>query len=255
MRLLVAQAAALLSLTPLQVIGQGINRSLINSESPAGGLEITVPADAEPFVDDPQEAENLLMAQKTIRNLSESLALANSEAEVFKRQVETLQTQLEAFGLSGASREANKVEQRLLAAVRDLRLLKQKNDEARDQLVRLIESVQVLIKSSESVDPAARLNVEAELRKTSEILGNPAAPAPNTIEPSLMDALVVDIKPELALVVGNIGSRAGVQIGMPFEVWRDNKRIANVKAVDVREKNFWRCDSEFSDGQNSGGNR
>jgi hypothetical protein len=45
---------------------------------------------------------------------------------------------------------------------------------------------------------------------------------------------VVEVKPELALVVANLGARQGVKTGMPFQVWRGNKQIASVRVVDVR---------------------
>ena len=72
-------------------------------------------------------------------------------------------------------KDQSKLEQRLLAAVRDFRVLKKQHESAIDQLVRIAEAVQVMIKSSENMDPQARLAVETELRKTNEILGAPKA--------------------------------------------------------------------------------
>ena len=48
--------------------------------------------------------------------------------------------------------------------------------------------------------------------------------------------MVVDTKEDLSLVVANIGSKHGVKVGMPFQVWRDNRRIGNVRVVDVRDR-------------------
>ena len=54
------------------------------------------------------------------------------------------------------------------------------------------------------------------------------------MEATLNDGMVVDVKDDLALVIANIGEKQGVSIGMPFQVWRDDKRIGEVRVVDVR---------------------
>ena len=92
-----------------------------------------------------------------------------------------------------------------------------------------------MIKSTENIDPQARLVVETELRKTNEILGAPRAAKAGSVEATLDDGMVVDVREDLALVVANIGEKQGVRIGMPFQVWREDKRIGDVRVVDVRE--------------------
>ena len=47
--------------------------------------------------------------------------------------------------------------------------------------------------------------------------------------------MVVDVKDDLALVVANIGEKQGVRVGMPFQIWREDKRIGEVRVVDVRK--------------------
>ena len=37
-------------------------------------------------------------------------------------------------------------------------------------------------------------------------------------------------------MIANIGARHGGKVGMPFQVWRDNRRIGNVRVVDVRDR-------------------
>ena len=55
-------------------------------------------------------------------------------------------------------------------------------------------------------------------------------------EPTLTDGMVIDVKDDLSLVIANIGSRQGVRIGMPFQIWRESKRIGTVRVIDVRER-------------------
>ena len=230
----VATATAVIVLPGICGLSAQDNRSLKDFESVPLGQEITVPAPDD--YDGGSMDEKLVLARSSIKALTESLAMANNEAEVFKRQAADLQLKLDAYGLSGLDKEPEKVEQRLLAAVRDLRLLKKQNEDAVNQLVRLSESIQILIKTTEGINPQARMAVETELRKTSEILGAPNAPNAESLEATLSDGLVVDTKEDLSLVVANIGARQGVKVGMPFQVWRENRRIGNVRVVDVRDR-------------------
>jgi len=230
----VATAAALSVLLTVSGSFAQDNRSLTDFESGPRGQEITVPVPEGNSSGSIEE--RLVLARASIAALTESLALANSEAEVFKRQSADLQLKLDAYGLTGIEDEPEKVEQRLLAAVRDLRLLKKQNEDAVNQLVRLSEAIQILIKTTEGINPQARLSVETELRKTSEIFGTPNAPEAGRVEATLSDGMVVDIKDDISLVVGNIGKRQGVNVGMPFQVWRDSKKIGEVRVVDVRDR-------------------
>lgn len=172
-----------------------------------------------------------------MRSLTGSLVQAKLDAEVARRQAASVALKLETFGLSAVDKDKTSLEQRLLAAVRLLRDLKKQGDDARVELVRLTEAVVTLVKTADRVDPAARLAVETELRKTKEILedNNSGAFAQN-YPVSLADAMVVDVKEDLGLIVANVGEKQGVRIGMPFKVLRSQKYLATVRVVDVRER-------------------
>lgn len=235
---LAAIAAGLLALLPVARLGAQSNRSLTDSENRillAQGATITVPTTRAQDDNEGIEAlqEQIILLRSAIKSLTESLAIANSEAETFKRQAADLTLKIEALGIPDAENQS-KLEQRLLAAVRDLRLLKSQQEANVNQLVRLAETVQVLLKSSEGIDAQARLAVETELRKTNELLGAPKAAETGPVEATLNDGMVVDVKDDLALVVANIGEKQGVQVGMPFQVWREDKRIGEVRVIDVR---------------------
>jgi hypothetical protein len=234
---LAATAAGLLALLPASWLGAQSSRSLTDSNMLlAQGTAITVPKDQGARNDAQALQEQNLLLRSAIKSLTESLAIANSEAEAFKRQSNELSLRIEALGLAGVEKDQGKLEQRLLAAVRDLRLLKEQHESAVSQLVRLTEAIQVMMKNTEQIDPQVRMNVETELRKTNEVLGAPAAGKAEAVQATLNDAMVVDMKDTLALVVANVGEKHGVQIGMPFQVWRNNKRIGVVRVVDVRER-------------------
>jgi hypothetical protein len=178
--------------------------------------------------------EKLLLSEATIRGLTESLAVANGETELFKRKYDDLNERIEALGVGSSSdREVESLRARLIASVRDLGLLQKENELSRERLTSLSESVLGLLKTTEGIDPKTRLQVEESLRGATRFLGKNSSAT--VTEAGLTDASVVDFKPDLSLVVANIGSRQGVRTGMPFQIWRGEHQIASVRIVDVRD--------------------
>jgi len=237
-----AATASALCLLVLANAGAQENRSLTNSGNQApqvitGGTPssgLSSPSDDD---SDAPVYERLVLAQNTIKELTQSLANANAEAETYKRQASDLSLKLQALGIAGVEKDGDKIEQRLLAAVRDLRLAKQQNEDYRAGLIQLSEAVMALLKATENIAPENRMAVETELRRTGELIGSPQGAAPaEAVEATLQDAMVVDVRDELSLVVANVGEKQGAKIGMPFQVWRDGKKIGVVRVVDVRDR-------------------
>ena len=93
------------------------------------------------------------------------------------------------------------------------------------------------VKSTQSADAQARMEVEAQLRATNQLLAGRDEASPNEeAAPDLMDGQVISVKEEWSLVVGNLGAQQGVKLGMPLRVVRAGKTIATLRVVDVREK-------------------
>jgi len=182
--------------------------------------------------------EQLALSQQQLKSLSESLAISNSEAEVFKRETGELKLRMEALGIDTAGSNKNKLEQRLLTAVSDLKIAQDQKDKLADQLVRLSEAVLRYLKSATSTDGDARMALEIEMRAVNEAIGVPTNQAIEEEQTSspLADAMIVGVKEEYALVVANVGTKQGVRIGMPFRVIRNGNQIGTVTVVDVREK-------------------
>ena len=179
--------------------------------------------------------KQLSTAQESLKALTSSLAESNAEAELFRRRYSDLQLQMEALGLASANKDRAKLEQRLLAAVSDLQLSQKERDEYRDQMLRLDEAVLCYLKTSQSADAKARMDVETQLRNIDKLVTK-SANAPDFSEASLMDGSVISVKEEWSFVVGNLGEKQGVKIGMPIRVMRGDTRIATLRVVDVRQK-------------------
>ncbi len=176
----------------------------------------------------------LSLAREPVKRLTDSLAASNMEAEVFRRKYSDLRLRMEALGIETANRDRAKIEQRLLSAVSDLQLLQKERAEYRDQTLRLSEAILHLLKTSTGGDAQARMEVETQLRSTNELIAKSEnAPAETA---TLMDGSVISVKEEWSLVVGNLGEKQGVKMGMPMRVMRGDKLIATLRVVDVRQK-------------------
>ena len=197
---------------------------------------VTRSATAEPGTAENEELrKQLSVAQESMKALTSSLAESNAEAEELRRKYSDLQLRMEALGLASANKDRTKLEQRLLSAVSDLQLAQKARDEYRDQMLRLNEAVLHYIKTSQGDDAQARMDVETQLRSTNEVVTKSTNP-PEASEPSLMDGSVISVKEEWSFVVGNFGEKQGVKIGMPMRVMRDDRKIATLRVVDVRQK-------------------
>jgi hypothetical protein len=183
--------------------------------------------------------KQLSIQQESLKTLTASLAESNAEAEVFRRKFSDLELRMEALGLAAANKDRAKLEQRLLAAVSDLRLTQKERDEFRDQLLGLNEALLRYLQTSQGGDAQARMDVEAQLRKTNELVGRSIPQGRDQAQepqPGLMDGSVLSVKDEWSFVVANIGEQQGVKIGMPLRVMRGEQKVATLRVVDVRHR-------------------
>ena len=207
------------------------NSSLSESKSGTG----TQPAKVEPAGTETELQRQLSIAQESLKALTSSLAESNAEAEELRRKYSDLQLRVEGLGLESANKDRAKLEQRLLSAVSDFQLAQKARDEYRDQVLRLNEAILRYLKTSQGGDPQARMDMEAQLRSTNELLTR-SPNHPEEAEPRLMDGSMISVKEEWSFVVGNLGEKQGVKIGMPMRVMRDDRKIATLRVIDVRQK-------------------
>jgi len=202
-----------------------------NAESRPGGVTA-----AALLAQNEELRRQLSIQQESVKTLTTSLAESNAEAELFRRKYSELELRMEALGLESANKDRAKLEQRLLTAVSDLQLAHQDRDEFRDQMLRLNESMLRYLKTSQGGDAEARMDMETQLRRTNELATRSTGTPPQSAQPSLMDGSVISVKDEWSFVVGNIGEKQGVKIGMPLRVMRGDRKIATLRVVDVRQR-------------------
>lgn len=190
--------------------------------------------------------ERFLLAETTIQGLTENLVAARRESESFRKQFDEVTMRLEAFGVQGLKNSLegksdinsdNKHESKLLAAISDLRLLNNENEKLRTHLIHLSEMMIACLKNSETTDSSKNLkhiDFQKELKTASVILEKNLKTNKKSLA-SFTFGTIIDVQPQLSLVVADLGLRHGVNIGMPFQVWRGNNHIGSVKVVDVRD--------------------
>ena len=207
-----------------------------SAPAPSASPELSVsPSELTQLLSQKEELRRQLsLSQQTVQTLTSSLAESNAEAELFRRKFADLELRMEALGLASASKDRAKLEQRLLAAVSDLQLAQKERDQYRDQMMQLTETILRYLKTAEGGDAQARMDVEAQLRSMNALVDK-ASKAQPTIG-SLLDGSVIGLKEEWSFVVGNLGAREGVKIGMPLRVKRGDEVVARLRVVDVRER-------------------
>jgi uncharacterized protein YoxC len=187
--------------------------------------------------DNKQLRDALAEIEKTLADSRKTLTLTREESEVFKRQTMELTLKIEALGLDAGGSNA-KLEQRLLYAVSDLRVMAEEKKNLSEVLVQLSEAARLYEKLAPATNAEAIATLESAFRKADAALGgsSPNAVEALPVEATISDGMAISVRDDLALVVMNIGTRQGVRIGMPFQVLRGNHIVGSVRVVDAREK-------------------
>lgn len=177
---------------------------------------------------------------ETERSLAESRKNLASGGEdgLLQRKFMQMKLRMDALGIDAMGGGDSKLEQRLLAAVSELRAVTAERKQLSEALVRLSEAAALYAKNSSGTDPQVRLALEVELRNASSALGvgSPNAPEAAAVPATVTDGSVISVVDELALVVMNIGTTQGVKPGMPFLIMRNDKVVGTVRVVDARGK-------------------
>jgi len=172
--------------------------------------------------------------ETVIRLLTENLAVARTESELFQKQWREAQLRAQALGVNFADDSARQTQRQLVESVRALYLAEVERQRLLEQLQRLLDAVQ------------KQGDIAGELARTKALLAAAEKPAANEAGKTggavgqaggtLGAATVLDVNPDLRLVVLNVGLLQGARIGMPLIVLRGDRVIAELKIVDVRQR-------------------
>ncbi len=179
------------------------------------------------------EVERLTQVNK---NLAGSLMAANVESEEFRRSYSQMRKQMEALGIEAVVGGEDGIENRLVKAVSDLRLLEEEKLKISEALITLSDASLRLVETSVSDNPQAVVAIEKAVADADHALGLTAARASGTSAVgTLHDSRVVSVKKDYGVIVLNVGRNSGVRIGMPFDLRRKDRPVGSAVVVDVRE--------------------
>lgn len=162
--------------------------------------------------------------------LAQSLAEANKREQGSADALSEIKARLEALGKNLIDGK----DDRMVKAVSDLQILNTRLRDLENSSLRLSSVIQNYLKTALHADPAERTQVESALREMEAALGLREKPQRAIDFGSLDNARVVSIDSETGLLVLNVGNKAGAQIGMEFEIARNNRPLAKVLIAETR---------------------
>lgn len=229
-------AIACLSASPLllALAAPGIARAQTDSRIELQELKTTLQVSAAQIQDLDQK---LAKTKEQLKSLSESLANANNDGQQAREGFEKLRIQMEGLGVAALDPTNTELQQRLLTALSDLRILEGHRRILTEALVGLSEASLGYAKTTSGGDAAARENLNKSLAGAERALsGSKLNVASGEAESGTLDnARIVSLKEDMGVAVLNIGSRQGVHPGMPFSIYRKDKPVARALVVDVRQ--------------------
>ncbi len=167
--------------------------------------------------------------------LAQSAAAANAESGELKERYEKLRGLLEGLGVGALENAKDQTQERLLAALGDMRILKEQRDSLAESLIEMAESSMALMKASPNADPSAADRVNKAITKADAALVKAGGTQDASIPAGdLQNARIVSLKAEIGIAVLSVGARDGVKPGMPFEIFREDKPIAKILVTEVR---------------------
>jgi hypothetical protein len=169
-----------------------------------------------------------------IRLLTENLAIARTESELFQKRWSEAQLRAQTLGVNFADDSVTQAQRQLVESVRALYLAQAERQRLVEQLQRLLQAIEKQGAVAEELVRTKALLATTEQPEAERSETNKAAdrPGSGTVE----SATVLEVNPSLRLAVLNVGLLQGVRVGMPLVVLRGDRVVAELKVVEVRAR-------------------
>lgn len=177
--------------------------------------------------------QELAQREAVIQKLTEELAIARTESDLFQRKWAEAQLRAQTLGVKFGDNDDSAAQRELIECVRALHIAELERQRLVDQLKRLLAGLE------------GSMDVTAEVTRAKSMLAvsRPATDGGVTtnasvtgLKPTLESAEVLEVNPDLRLVVLNVGLLHGVRVGMPFVVLRGDRVVAELRVVEVRRR-------------------
>ena len=183
----------------------------------------------EKLTADNQRLKTELEQRETIiRLLTENLAIARTESELFQKKWSDAQLRAQTLGVNFADETTTQAQRQLVESVRALYLAEAERQRLIEQLQRLLDAIQ---KQGDVANELAR--TKALLATSQQTAFSRAGKA---VEGTLELATTLDVNPNLRVVVLNVGLLQGARVGMPMVVLHGDRVVAELRIVDVRQR-------------------
>jgi hypothetical protein len=170
-----------------------------------------------------------------IAKLKQAVEAANREAAYYRDEWKALRLRDEAVGTDLITGDQKRLEQKLVSALQDIYQTDQALKKLSAQIDVVLRTLEVVTRESQ-LDPQRRADVESVVRATRLALAQ-AQSKPSASASTLLSSKVIQTRPELRLVVLDVGAVQGAKQGMMFTVFdAQGSPVALVKAVDVRDR-------------------
>jgi hypothetical protein len=184
--------------------------------------------------DNQQLKTDLEQRETIIRLLTQNLAIARTESELFQKKWSEAQMRAQTLGVNFADDTATQAQRQLVESIRALYLAQAERERLVEQLRRLLQAVE---KQSDIATELARTKALLVATEQSGLDGTgKGSDASKQAIGAIGSATVLDVNPNLRLVVLNVGFLQGARVGMPLIVWRGDRAVAQLKIVEVRQR-------------------
>ena len=164
----------------------------------------------------------------------EATAAANAEAAEWKDRYTQLRGLLEALGIAALENSGDEKNDRLIAALNDLRLMKEDNERLAVALNDLLTASDSFSQVATPGNPDSVRDLAAAIDGGQKALASSQAGFSEGARKELSAARVLSVKADLGVIVLDVGTRDGAKPGMPFNIFREDKPVARVLITDVR---------------------
>ena len=188
----------------------------------------------EKLTTDNQRLKTDLEQRETIiRLLTENLAIARTESELFQKKWSEAQLRAQTLGVNFADDSATQAQRQLVESVRALYVAEAERQRLVEQLQRLLQAVE---KQGDVAGELARTKALLATEQSASDATGKGSAGNKQAEGALESATVLDVNANLRVVVLNVGLLQGARVGMPLVVLHGDRVVAELKVVEVRQR-------------------
>lgn len=177
-------------------------------------------------------AARIAELETKLSTIGESLAAANTDAELVRAENTRLRQEMEAVGISSLDPSADGLRTRLKESLAALSEERARNRQLSAELLDLSDAVRTYMATAVAGSADAQIALGEHLRSASVLLGLELLP--DLGQETLQNIRIVAIRDDLDLVVLDAGTEAGTRIGMPLRLMRKDRVVGEAVVVDVR---------------------